>query len=195
MNRPKDTLSIPLIGLSVLFGFLLSFRPIQIAFADHTPAPASITVAGSLQSELGCSDDWTPDCAATHLGYDADDGVWQGVFTVPAGNWEYKAALNNSWDENYGANAQQDGANIALNLAAQTSVKFYYDHKTHWVTDNRTSVIATVPGSFQSEMGCPGDWQPECLRSWLQDPDGDGTYQFHHRQHPGGKLRGEGRHQ
>jgi hypothetical protein len=35
-----------------------------------------------------------------------------------------------------------------------------------------------VPGSFQSELGCPGDWDPSCLRSWLQDPDGDGTYTF-----------------
>ncbi|MCA9997976.1 MAG: hypothetical protein KDE56_19585, partial [Anaerolineales bacterium] len=35
-----------------------------------------------------------------------------------------------------------------------------------------------VAGSLQDELGCPGDWQPECLRSWLQDPDGDGTYSF-----------------
>ena len=34
----------------------------------------------------------------------------------------------------------------------------------------------TAPGSFQSELGCPGDWDPGCLRSWLQDPDGDGRY-------------------
>ncbi len=36
----------------------------------------------------------------------------------------------------------------------------------------------TAAGSFQSELGCPGDWQPDCLRSWLQDPDGDGIYTF-----------------
>ena len=35
-----------------------------------------------------------------------------------------------------------------------------------------------APGSFQSELGCPGDWDPTCLRSWLQDPDGDGIYAF-----------------
>ena len=39
-------------------------------------------------------------------------------------------------------------------------------------------MIVTVPGSFQSELGCSGDWDPGCLRSWLQDPDGDGTYTF-----------------
>ncbi len=57
-------------------------------------------------------------------------------------------------------------------------MKFYYSHATHWVADSVTKVIATVPGDFQSELGCPGDWQPDCLRSWLQDPDGDGTYTF-----------------
>jgi len=146
--------------------------------ASHTSNPASVTIAGSLQQELGCSGDWQPDCANTHLTYDGGDDVWQGTFSVPAGSWEYKAPLNDSWTENYGAHAVQDGANIALNLGGTTSVKFYYDHKSHWVTDNQNSVIAVAPGSFQSEIGCPGDWSPDCLRSWLQDIDGDGIYTF-----------------
>ncbi len=146
--------------------------------ADHLPPPVSVTIAGSLQDELGCSGDWQPDCAATHLSYDGDDDVWQESFDLPAGSWEYKAALNDSWDLNFGANAQQDGPNIPLALASPTTVKFYYSHQTHWITDNVNSIIATVPGSFQSALGCPGDWQPDCLRSWLQDPDGDGVYGF-----------------
>src|SRR3954464_9222130 len=161
------------------------------ASATHTPNPTSVTIAGSLQSELGCGGDWDPGCAATHLTYDAGDGVWQGTFTVPAGNWEYKAPVNNSWDENYGLHAQQNGANIPLNLGSASSVKFYYDHETHWITDNKTSVIATVPGSFQSELGCPSDWQPDCLRSWLQDPDGDGTYTFATNALPAGSYEGK----
>ncbi len=148
------------------------------ASATHTATPTSVTIAGSLQSELGCGGDWDPGCAATHLGYDANDDVWQGVFSVPAGSWEYKAPLNNTWDENYGLHAQPNGANVPLNLGAARNVKFYYDHKSHWVTDNVGSVIAVAPGSFQSELGCSGDWDPGCLRSWLQDPDGDGTYTF-----------------
>ncbi len=146
------------------------------ARADHTPSPSAVTIAGSLQSELGCAGDWDPTCAATHLTFDSSDDVWQGTFAVPAGAWEYKAAINNNWDENYGANAAQNGANIPLSLAGSTSVRFYYDHKSHWITDNQNSVIVTAPGSFQSELGCPGDWQPDCLRSWLQDPDGDGIF-------------------
>jgi glycosidase/fibronectin type 3 domain-containing protein len=148
------------------------------ALASHTSNPTSVTIAGSLQSELGCAGDWDPGCSATFLTYDASDDVWQETFSVPAGSWEYKAALNGNWNENYGANAQQNGANIGLNLGAPENVKFYYDHKSHWITSNKNSVIAVAPGSFQSELGCPGDWQPDCLRSWLQDTDGDGVYSF-----------------
>ena len=147
-----------------------------VTFASNIPL--SVTIAGTLQNELGCSNDWQPDCTNTHLSYDLADDIWQGTFSIPAGYWEYKATLNDSWDENYGLNALQNGTNIPLSLTAGTSVKFYYDHKTHWVTDNLNSIIVTVVGSFQDEIGCPGDWQPDCLRSWLQDIDGDGIYAF-----------------
>ncbi len=159
--------------------------------ASHTPPPTVVAVAGSLQSELGCPGDWDPGCAATQLAYDAADEVWQRSFTVPAGSWEYKAPLNGGWDENYGANATPGGANIALTLPAERSVKFYYDHESHWITDSVTSTIAVAPGSFQSELGCPGDWDPSCLRSWLQDPDGNGTYTFSTTSLPAGSYEGK----
>jgi glycosidase len=159
----------------VLSAMALGATPVS---ADHTADPSSVTIAGSVQSELGCPGDWQPECASTHLAYDGADDAWQATFEVPAGSWEYKAALNDGWDENYGGNAASNGANIGLNLAAPTSVKFYYSHATHWVADNVNAVIATAPGSFQSELGCSGDWQPDCLASWLQDPDGDGTFTF-----------------
>jgi pullulanase-type alpha-1,6-glucosidase len=179
---------------STLLGAIPSAAPALAApaprpVADHTANPTSVTIVGDLQNELGCTGDapnfgdWRPDCANTFLDYDAEDDVWQKTFTLPAGGYQYKAALNGGWDENYGANAQPNGGNIGLNLAAETAVKFYYDHKSHWVTDNENSVIATAAGSFQSEVGCTagpngGDWEPSCLRSWLQDVDGDGIYTF-----------------
>jgi len=100
-----------------LAGSVLLLTGATLVWADHTPDPTSVTVAGSSQSELGCPGDWQPDCALTHLGFDAQDGVWEGTFALPAGSWEYKAALNDSWAENYGANATRDGPNIPLSLA------------------------------------------------------------------------------
>ena len=86
--------------------------------------------------------------------------MWQGSFPVPAGSYEYKAALNDSWDENYGLHAQLNGANIPLNLASGASVKFYYDHKSHWITDNerrssRWLPAASSPSSAVRATGNP----------------------------------------
>jgi glycosidase len=177
-------------GSALLLASLIPAAAAPAVLASHTPTPSSVTIAGDLQQELGCSGDWQPDCAATHLSYDTTDDVWQRTFVgVPAGSFQYKAALNNGWDESYGLRTGPD--NIPLNLGTARDVKFYYDHKTHWVTDNVNSVIAVAPGDFQSELGCPGDWQPDCLRSWLQDPDGDGVYTFDTTAIPHGTYAGK----
>jgi len=141
-------------------------------------AATTVTVVGSLQSELGCAADWDPACASTGLSFDPSDAVWQGSFFVPAGSYDYKVAIDGSFDENYGIHAQPNGPSIALTLAAPQMVKFYYDDTTHWVADSAGTRIVVAPGSYQSEVGCPGDWQPDCLRSWLEDPDGDGVFEL-----------------
>src|SRR4051812_9374659 len=85
------------------------------ARADHTPTPGTVALVGSLQSELGCPGDWQPECPATRLAPVAGSpGLFRATFDVPAGNHEYKVALNNSWDENYGAGGAPGGANIPL---------------------------------------------------------------------------------
>jgi hypothetical protein len=146
------------------------------ASADHTPNPTNVTLPGSFQSELGCGGDWDPACANTHLTYVAGEDLWKGTFLVPAGSWEYKVAINDSWTENYGVGGQQDGPNISLNLAQASQVSFIYDHHSHVVTTSNRIVVA--PGSFQSEIGCPGDWDPGCLNSQLLDPEQDQTYSY-----------------
>ncbi|RYZ36560.1 MAG: DUF3372 domain-containing protein, partial [Myxococcaceae bacterium] len=138
-------------------------------------APTSVTVIGDLQSEAGCAADQDPGCAQTALTYDAADDVWQGSFTVPVGTWHFKVALDGSLSQTHGG---PGGADITLNQTTAGAVKFYFDAKTNFVASNRTHTIATVAGSFQSELGCPGDWSPDCLRSMMQDPDGDGIYTF-----------------
>lgn len=184
------SLVLPFASLRSQASLAASPRQAATSPAQTNPSeiPTSVTIAGSLQSEAGCPTDWEPACANTHLTFDANDDVWQGTFSLPAGDYAYKAALNNNWTENYGANATRDGTNIGLNLGAARPVKFFYDHKTHWATDNKNSVIATVAGSFQSELGCATDWSPDCLRSWLQDPDGDGIYAFETTTIPAGSY-------
>ncbi len=140
--------------------------------------PDTVSIPGTFQTQLGCEGDWQPECEATQLVYDPEDDLWYASFALSAGEYEYKAAINNSWDENYGVNAQPGGDNIVLVLEEDAEVTFLYSHATHWITDNVNSLLANVPGNYQDEIGCPGEWAPDCLRSWLQDPDGDGIYVF-----------------
>ncbi|MBE4746762.1 pullulanase-type alpha-1,6-glucosidase [Corallococcus sp. ZKHCc1 1396] len=138
-------------------------------------APTSVTVIGDLQSEAGCAADNDPVCAQTALAYDAVDDVWQGSFNVPVGTWRFKVALDGSLSQTHGG---PGGADIELKQTTAGAVKFYFDAKTNYVASNRSSVIATVAGTFQPQVGCLGDWSPDCLRSMMQDPDGDGIYTF-----------------
>ncbi len=151
----------------------------QASVAPLAAGPTNVTIAGSLQSEAGCPGDWQPSCALTHMTKGAIDGVWRLSVDLPAGNYEYKAVLDDAWaNGDYGLHAQPSGANIKLSISATTTVKFYYDPNSHWITDNINSSIVTAAGSFQSEIGCPGDWSPDCLKSWMEDIDGDGIYTF-----------------
>ncbi len=154
------------------------FTTSLVVIAQDDTQPALVVIPGTIQSVLGCPGDWQPDCEVTALTYDPDDDLWQATFDLPAGSYEYKVAIDGTWDLNYGLNAEQNGPNIPLVLEEDTSVKFVWDNETNWVADSVNHIIANVPGSFQDEIGCPGDWQPNCLRTLLQDVDGDGIYIF-----------------
>lgn len=149
--------------------------------------PANVSVPGDHNSEMGCTGDWQPDCPQAQLTLDAKDQIWKGTYTLPAAPHAYKAAINKSWDENYGVGGAANGGNIEY-TAPGTAVTFYYDHATHWATSDAQGPIITAPGSFQSELGCPGDWSPDCMRPWMQDPDGDGTYTWSSDQVPAGSY-------
>ena len=143
-----------------------------------------VTVPGSLNSEMGCAGDWAPGCEAAKLTLGAD-GIWKGTFDLPAGDYEYKVALNGSWDVNYGANGVLDGTNIAITHAGGP-ITFYFDPRSNIVQSTAEGPIVTVPGSMQDELGCAGDWAPDCLATLMADGDGDGVYEFTTDQIPAG---------
>ncbi len=148
--------------------------------------PDRVTTPGTFQDQLGCENEWDPPCQNIDLVLDDEDLVWSATFAIPAGSYAYKVAINGSWDENYGAAGVRDGPNITLE-ADGDPITFWYSHATNWVTNSvETPNLFTVPGNFQSELGCPGDWQPDCMRSWLQDRDGDGIWTFRTRLIPAG---------
>ena len=99
--------------------------------ADHTAAPDRVTLVGSLQSELGCADDWAPACEATRL--DAVPGTtsYETDVEVPAGSYAFKVALGGGWEESYGADG--GAADVPLVLRHDATLTFSYDHASHRV--------------------------------------------------------------
>ena len=138
---------------------------------------AIVSIAGSLTSEMGCAADWDATCVEAEL-TERIGANYSATFTLPAGDYEYKAIIGHAWDENYGRDRDNGGANIALSLDAETDVTFVYDDESHFVTaiyPGSESRFATIAGTIQPQLGCAASWAPACLGSWLQNWDRDGV--------------------
>ena len=145
----------------------------------------SVTVPGSHNAAMGCAGDWKPDCAKAALTKDPASGLYTGAFDLPAGTYEYKVAVGGSWDENYGKGGVPGGDNLTYTHKGGP-VTFWYDPVTHYVSNTSTAPIITLPGTFDAALGCSDDWAPGCMRTWMQDPDGDGIFTFSTTKIPAG---------
>ena len=136
-------------------------------------ATETVTVAGDLDSEIGCGSDWVPDCAAAHLTRQTS-GRFVGTWEVPAGAYQYKFATNDSWSNpNFGLRG--GSGNISLPVAANpTSVTFIFDPVSNLGSDSINS--AAISGDFQTQLGCAANNDLTCPQSWLYDEDHDGTF-------------------
>jgi hypothetical protein len=143
---------------------------VRSVVVGQIPQPNSVTVAGDLNTEMGCAQDWQADCTAAFMTLDPVDRIWRlTAQSLPAGTYQFKAALNGSWDENYGAGGGLNGANIVLEHPGG-AVTFRYDHGTHLITAGYASqqpAAVAVAGSLNSELGCPEDWMPGCDQAQL----------------------------
>ncbi|GAA1274215.1 alpha-amylase family glycosyl hydrolase [Arthrobacter pascens] len=115
-------------GVSVVSGV----RTVVVGIAA-VPQPQSVTVAGDLNDEMGCPGDWQPACTSAFMALDPTDSIWKLTAHLPAGRYEFKAAINGSWDENYGQGGAQNGTNLVLNHDGG-QVTFRYSHSTHVIT-------------------------------------------------------------
>jgi pullulanase len=158
---------------------LLSAGTVSLSsFPASAAAPSAVTLAGTFDSEIGCSADWQPDCPQAQMSPHAD-GTWTASFNVPGGSYSYKIAINDSWTENYGAGGTAGGSDISMTVPAGGEVvDFVYDPTTHLVTDDSARPAVTAAGDYQSELGCTADWSATCATTRMTDPDGDGVYTY-----------------
>lgn len=139
-----------------------------------------VTLVGNLQDELGGLGEWNPADSATKMQLQ-ENGKYLLTGTLSAGSYEYKIAINDSWDENYGVNGEHNGSNYQLTLDNQTQVTFIYDDVTHRVTlsqelpdDQKPRIV----GDIQPELNAGGEWAPGESTAILQDEDRDNIYTY-----------------
>jgi hypothetical protein len=91
-----------------------------------------VNVPGDWQAAVGCPGDWQPDCEVTAL--EEVDGLYVGTFTLPAGSYQAKVALDGSWAVNFGVDGIADGDNYTFEVAEDGEVTFTYDPNTNILT-------------------------------------------------------------
>ncbi len=94
-------------------------------------APTSVSFPGTIAATLGGAD-WAPSDPVVQAA-STGNGVWTLTVTLPPGTFEFKAALNGSWDTNFGQGGVADGDNILLTLDQESQVTFVYEQATNAV--------------------------------------------------------------
>ncbi len=85
------------------------------------------------------------DAASNQMTYDPALGLYVYTFqAVPAAGYEFKIAINGTWDENYGAGGKFEGSNIAVTVPETMDVTVYYNAQTHYAVTNVTYVFADI---------------------------------------------------
>lgn len=97
----------------------------------NTATDQMVTLPGSFQKALGCTDNWKPECLAPLM-----EPVGNGMYTysttvLPEGSYELKVAIGGSSNENYGQDGAAGGANYQFATKANKLVTFTYDSATH----------------------------------------------------------------
>ena len=137
--------------------------------ADHYVADNANQViaaaVGNFASKVGGAD-WAPDNLKTLL--KGPDGKGNYVYTaknLPGGKYEYKVALNESWDVNYGEGGVQGGPNIQFPIAIDGSdVRFTYDPVSNIISHEvlpPSGGLITIDGTKDKAYGKPVASDPQ----------------------------------
>jgi len=93
-------------------------------------------VVGTFLDTLDLGANWDPLNIAGTMNDDDGDGIFTWEVLIPEGDWEYKVALNQNWDQD----TQSSGGNLSVSSNGSSSIRFYYDYR-----QNYTYYIDTCP--------------------------------------------------
>ena len=136
-----------LLRLALTVGWLTGVLPQPIAIAQEG-APTAVSFPGSYASQIGGAE-WEPADPAVQAADEDGDGIWTLAVELAGGVYEFKAAINGSWDENYGQNGEAGGANLTVDVHdAGGQVTFSYNR-----ADNQVAAqVAELPGAVGDDL-------------------------------------------
>jgi len=172
-DGPNIKLSVPADGTKVIF----QFDSVTNEIFDSINNPerfVTAALAGTIKTaEAPDGIGWTPENPETEMEY-LGGGIFRYTAEVLAGVYEYKVALNDTWDVSF------PEPNKELAVDKDQTVTFYYNHNTKTVKDTINDTITTVAlvGTIQTALGGPADWDPAGDIAEMHDVDEDGIYMF-----------------
>ena len=140
-------------GITKTFSLNSNNAPVHFYYDSNDNYVASrpdsdvIVLVGDMMSEIGGAD-WAP---ANLVGWmkprsDDEPTVHTVDLTLPAGDWQYKVAINESWAENYGVGGAPNGPNVAFTVPdGGATVRFRYDSASHALSEE---ILAVTPGTL-----------------------------------------------
>lgn len=143
---------------------------------DAEAAERTARVVGSFGAD-GDSTFWNPASDEMKMTA-AENEMYYLEKRLDAGTYEYKVAINGSWDENYGQNGESNGKNMTLKLDEPKTVLFVHNDQTHVttiMTDDRKPRLA---GTIQPAIGAGDEWSPGTSTAILTDENHDNVYEF-----------------
>ena len=99
----------------------------------NTATDQTVTLPGTFQKSLGCSENWQAQCLAPLLEPVGDGTYTYSTTALPEGDYEFKVAIGGSDNENYGQDGAVGGTNYQFATKANKLVTFTYDSSTHKV--------------------------------------------------------------
>lgn len=161
-------------------GFIASSPPGEPGLLKTQAEEKIVTLAGDLQTGLGAAKDWDPADPGTQM-VKQENGRYKLSGTLPAGTYEYKIAINGSWDENYGSDGERNGPNYKLTIVKETNLTFIYDDSTHIVSVSMPlpkDELPRIVGDIQPDLKAGPDWSPAESTAFLTDDDHDNVYTY-----------------
>ncbi len=123
--------------------------------------PTIVAFPGNFGQAIGLPS-WAPDDAGV-AGSDEDgDGIHTLTVTLPRGSYEFKVALNGTWDENFGLNGEFDGANIPFDVPEESEVVFAFNTATGAIgltVAGQAVIVNGAPVSAATPPSAVGDGQ------------------------------------